>query len=63
MILINMEIEAMRFLAWAIVFLICFALAPFMTIGIIFLNVGWNILGTIFLIFGIMHLLAKLFKN
>jgi len=61
MILINME--PIQFLAWTIVFLICFVLAPFMTIGIIFLNVGWNILGTIFLIFGIIHLLAKFFKD
>jgi hypothetical protein len=55
--------EPIQFLAWTIVFLICFVLAPFMTIGIIFLNVGWNILGTVFLILGIIHLLAKLFKN
>lgn len=49
--------------AWIILTFICLILAPFMTIGIIFIGAGWKILGYIFIIIGIIHAFSKLSNN
>ena len=51
-------------LAQIILIIICFIIAPFMTIGVIFLLANWGIIGNIlfliFFILGIIHMLYKL---
>lgn len=54
-------------LATIIILIICFIIAPFMTISMIFLFAGWGIIGKvlflIFFIIGIIHMLYKINKN
>jgi len=47
-------------LAWIIITIISFLLFPFMTIGVIFLGAGMNILAIIFLVLGMAHGVYKL---
>ena len=42
-------------LAWIIITIISFLLFPFMTIGVIFIGANMPILGTIFLVLGVIH--------
>lgn len=55
-----------KILAYIIVIIICLLIAPFMTIGVIFLNTDWGIigktLGFIFIFVGFIHCLFKIFK-
>lgn len=47
-------------LAWIIVTIICLIVAPFMTIGVIFIGAGWKILGFISVLIGIIHMIFKI---
>ncbi len=51
-------------LAWIIVTIIGLLIAPCMTIGIIFLNAGWGLigdgLGGLFILLGVIHMFYKI---
>ena len=49
-------------LAWVIVTIICLVIAPFMTVGIIFIGAGWKFLGYIFIVLGIVHMFVRILK-
>lgn len=60
--------ELFNILGWIILIIICFICAPCMTIGVILINaddLGFfgDVLGTIFLILGLIHMLAKINLN
>jgi hypothetical protein len=51
-----------QILAWIIITIVCFILAPFMTIGVIFIGADMPILGYIFILFGFIHMMARTIK-
>lgn len=60
--------ELFNILGWIIIIIVCFICAPCMTIGVILINANdlgflGDVLGTIFLILGIIHMFVKIDKS
>ncbi len=49
-------------LAWIFITIVCFIIAPFFTIAIIFIGAKMPILAVIFSIFGVIHMILKMVK-